>query len=89
MSRFSLRNQAKIEKALGKPYLELLLKSLKLYFETSTEIEEHYYAHLDNGKGCQIIHVPNVQKNTDSWFEFVITRKTFNVYNLAYYSAMG
>ena len=87
--RFSLRNQTKIEKALGKPYLELLLNSLKQYFLSCESIEEFYYPTLDNGKGSNVIHVPNIQKGIDSWFEFVIVSKTFNVHNLAYYSAVG
>lgn len=87
--RFSLRNKVKIEKALGKTYLELLQGSLKAYFTHEDIIKEHFYPNLDNEKGCQVIHVPSSEKGSNSIFEFVITCKKYDVYNLAYYSVMG
>jgi len=85
MSRFILRNQDKISKALGKDYVKLLLDSLKDHFNSNKEIEEHTYENLK----YKIIHIQNVQKNTDSIFEFAIVKKTFDVYTLAYYSCMS
>jgi hypothetical protein len=85
MPRYILRNQDKISASLGKDYVKLLLNSLKDHFKSNKEIEEHTYENLK----YKIIHVHNVQKNTDSIFEFAIVKKTFDVYTLAYYSCLS
>jgi len=83
--RFSLRNQQKIKDSLGEDYLNLLLASLEVHFKTTPELKRHRYATV----GYDMIHVPNIQPKTDSCFEFAIIKQTFDVLNLAYYSAIG
>jgi len=85
MARYALRNQKKITNAFGKDYTELLLKSLDFYFANAKYIEEHDY----EGENYKIIHANNVQPNTDSYFEFYLIEKKFDVYRLAYKSAAG
>jgi 5-methylcytosine-specific restriction endonuclease McrBC regulatory subunit McrC len=86
MARFSLRNKKKLVEAFDVEYYNLLIESLKAYFgDEDLVIKEHKY----EGLSQKIIHVPNVQPNTDSYFEFVVLRRRFDVYNLAYYSAAG
>jgi hypothetical protein len=89
--RYSLRNQKKIADRLGKDYLELLLKSLDAYFKDRTE-EVPEYGKTDkegNDTGMIYIMIPSVAKNSEMEFQFVLLSKTYNVYNLAYYSAVG
>lgn len=83
--RFTLRNKEKIIKAHGKDYYDLLTSSLKSYFGKTDTITEYDYARLK----YKIIHVPSIFKNSEIDFEFAVLSKTFNVYNLAYYSAIG
>lgn len=83
--RFSLRNQNKIVDSFGDRYLSLLIDSLTDYFSKHKEIEERQ---VENNPH-KFIFVPNIQPKTDSEFQFVIISKTFDVYNLAYYSAIG
>ena len=85
MKRFTLRNKEKIIKAHGKDYYDLLISSLKAFFEKTDTITEHEYSGLKH----KIIHVPSTFKNSEIDFEFAVISKTFNVYNLAYYSAIG
>jgi len=85
MPRFALRNQRKIEGAFCREYLNLLLRSLKAHFDSHDEIEELTY---ENEKH-KVIHVENVQLNTDGLFEFYMIRKTYDVYLLAYKSAIS
>lgn len=85
MSRFSLRNKDKIINSFGQRYCDLLIDSLTDHFKDNKVIEEHTY----EGVNFKIIHVPNIQPKTDSIFEFAITSKMFDVYNLAYYSAIS
>ncbi|MBR8535427.1 hypothetical protein KDU71_07630 [Carboxylicivirga sediminis] len=85
MPRYALRNQQKIQQAFGVDFLRLLLASLKEHFNSHIEIEEHTY---DNEK-FRVIHVPNVQPNTDSFFEFYVIAKKYDVYRLAYKSTMS
>lgn len=82
--RFSLRNQKKIEDTFGKDFLKWLLLSLKEYFAKGNVNEYDY----DDSK-LKIIHVPNVQPKTDSYYELYVLNKTYNVYNLAYKSSAG
>lgn len=83
--RYALRNKKKIVAALGVDYHSLLIKSLDLFFKEDEPIQEHKY----EGMNQKIIHVPNAQPNTDGLFEFAIISKRFDVYHLAYYSAIG
>lgn len=85
MARYVLRNQHKIEKAFDKEYLNLLLKSLDEHFNKYSEIKEHEYYN----EKFKVIHVDNAQPNTDSFFEFYVIEKKFDVYRLAYKSAAG
>lgn len=85
MARYSLRNQDKIKKALGDDFLKWLLLSLNSHFKSGKEIIEHEY----NNENFKVIHVDNVQPNTDSFFELFVIKKTFDVYNLAYKSCAG
>ena len=86
MKRFSLRNKDKIIIARGEKYYELLIDSLKVYFEKNIEIVEYDYESLKNNK---IVIVPSFIKNSEIKFEFAIISKTYDVYNLAYYSSKG
>lgn len=85
MARFCLRNQSKIEKALGKDFLKWLLLSVKNHFETHKEIKEYDYP----GERYKVVLCENVQPHTDSTFELYIIRKRYDVYNLAYKSCMS
>lgn len=83
--RFSLRNQDKIVQSFGQAYLSLLIDSLTDYFKDEKEIIEYPLP----GEKYNCICVPNIQPKTDSEFQFAVISKTFDVYNLAYYSAIG
>ena len=85
MSRYSLRNQSKIQEAFGEDFLLWLNKSLKDYFENTEKIEEFEY---EDG-GYNVIHVQNIQPKTDSLFELYVVSKTYDVYNLAYKGCMS
>lgn len=85
MARYSLRNKHKIKQSLGEIFLKTLLLSLNDYFKNTKEIVEHDY---ENEK-YKVIHVYNIQKNADSFFELYVLSKTFDVYNLAYKSVIG
>jgi hypothetical protein len=85
MKRFTLRNKKKIIKAHGLDYCNLLMASLENYFVTTSEITEHDY----EGLNTKIIHVPSTFPNSEIDFEFAVISKTYDVYNLAYYSAIG
>ena len=84
MARYSLRNQDRITKEFGKDYLDLLKQSLTEAFKKE-DIEEHTYENINH----KVIHATNVQPRTDSFFEFLIISKHFDVYNLAYHSCAG
>lgn len=83
--RYSLRNKAKIVAALGLNHYNLLIDSLNKYFKSIEEIPE--YDH--EGYTHKFISVPSSYKNSEMEFLFVITGKTYNVYNLAFYSSIG
>lgn len=85
MARYALRNHKKISNAFGEKYLKLLLKSLDNHFSTNEIIEEKDYP----SEKLKVIWVDNVQPNTDSFFEFYVIGKTFDVYRLAYKGAAG
>ena len=85
MSRYSLRNQSKIEKSFGEDFLIWLNKSLKDHFENANKIEEFEY----ETEKYKVIHVQNVQPKTDSTFELYVISKMYDVYNLAYKGCMS
>lgn len=85
MSRYSLRNQSKIQSAFGEDFLTWLNKSLKSHFENIDKIEEFEYENVE----YKIIHVKNVQPKTDSVFELYVISKIYDVYNLAYKGCMS
>ena len=79
--RYTLRNQDKIRKALGQEFLNALIASLFLHFQTHSEIiPEIKYI----GEPYPIIHVQNAQPKTDSFFELYVISITYDVYVLAY-----
>lgn len=84
--RYVLRNKAKLIKVFGEDYYDLLIKSLSNHFKLNNVITEFEY---ETDKRYKIIHVDNVQPHTDSFFEFYVISKTFDVYLLAYKSACG
>ena len=84
--RYALRNQDKIRNALGNEFLNVLLASLELHFQSHTEITP--IAEYKN-EPYPVIWVENAQPNTDSTFEFYIISITFDVYLLAYKSCMS
>lgn len=86
MARYSLRNQNKIKKVLGNDFHYWLIESLKARFNDNTPIIEYLYEYDTKYK---VIHIDNVQPNTDSFFELYIISKHFDVYNLAYKSCAG
>ena len=84
--RYSLRNQDKIRKAFGQDFLNCLLASLLLHFQTHPEIipiPEYM------NEPYPIIHVQNAQPKTDSTFELYIISITYDVYLLAYKGSMS
>ena len=86
--RFSLRNQHKIKQSLGSDFHFVLMRSIRVYFdsvESMEDIKEHEYASAP----YKVIHVPNIQPNTDSTFELYVISKTYNVFNLAYKSCFS
>lgn len=85
MPRFSLRNQDRLITAFDVVYNKLLLDSLTAHFSANETIVEHEY----QNEKYKVIHVDNVQPNTDSFFEFYVISKTYDVYNLAYKSCAG
>lgn len=85
MSRYSLRNQPKIQNAFGEDFLIWLNKSLKSHFENTDEIvETEFEFGIYN-----VIYVQNIQPKTDSIFELYVISKMYNVYNLAYKGCMS
>ena len=80
--RYSLRNKLKIQNALGLDFFNCLTNSLDYEFKNNNNIIEHTY----ENEPFKIIHVNNIQPNTDSFFKLYIISKTFDVYNLAYKS---
>lgn len=84
--RYALRNQNKIRLSLGIDFLNALLASLELHFQTHPEIvtEDRYV-----NEPYPVIHVQNAQPNTDSVFELYVISIKFDVYLLAYKSCMG
>lgn len=83
--RYSLRNQNKIKESLGQDFLKWLLLSLNECFSKDVAPTEYDYDNIN----LKVIHVNNVQPNTDSFFELYVIKKTYNVYNLAYKSCCG
>ena len=86
--RYTLRRKKKIAESLGEDYLALLVKSLDKYFkENSTHgtntIKE------EEAEGYNMIFVPSAFERSEIDFQFAIIKKTYNVYNLSYYSAIG
>ena len=85
MSRYSLRNQSKIQSSFGEDFLIWLNKSLKIHFDNTDKIEEFEY----EGEKHKVIHIQNIQPKTDSVFELYVISKMYDVYNLAYKSCMS
>jgi ribosomal protein L24E len=84
-NHYYLSNQDEIKDRCGEEFLELLLVSLKAYFNNNVEITEYDYP----DEKFKIIHVPNAQPNTDSTFEFYINFRYNNIYDLDYKSCFG
>ena len=85
MSRYSLRNQSKIQSSFGEDFLIWLNESLRKHFDNNDKIEEFEY----EGEKYKVIHIQNVQPKTDSIFELYVISKMYDVYNLAYKSCMS
>lgn len=85
MPRFAIRNRDKIIDSFGLKFWNTLASSLDRHFAINDKIEEHNY----DGEPYPVIHVDNIQPNTDSFFELYVVRKTYNVYNLAYKGTAG
>lgn len=83
--RFALRNKTKLINAFDEDYYNLLIESLKQYFANNETI--HSYS--VEGEKYQFIDIPNVQPQTDSFFQFAIIEKKYDVLTLAYYSCFG
>ena len=89
--RYSLRNQSKIAKSLGDDYLLLLLESLNKYFG-SLENDPEEIGEVDkygNKTNRTFLFVPSANEKSEIEFQFVLLSKTYDIYNLAYYSAIG
>lgn len=82
MARYALRNQAKIKKALGEKFLNLLIVSLDKHFE---RIDALISTHFDEEDNRTYMSVAHPQGGNGAEFLFVVIRKTFDVYNLAYF----
>ena len=85
MARYSIRNKDKLIKSFGLKFWNNLAVSLDRHFAITKKIEELDYP----GEPYKVIHVPNVQPKTDSFFELYVIRITFDVYNLAYKGSAG
>lgn len=85
MHRYSIRNKNKIIDAFGLKFWNALAASMDRYFAITKKIEEHDYP----GEPYKVIHVPNIQPKTDSFFELYVLRKTFGAYHLAYKGCTG
>jgi len=83
--RFALRNKPKLVKAFGEDYYNLIVESLRKYFSDRSTIEKYKI----DGVNYEFINVPNIQHNTDSFFQFAIINNKYDVVMLAYYSAIG
>lgn len=88
--RYTLRNQEKIAARLGDDYLKLLVDSLNSYFKNREKVPDEYGEEgVDRDAGRTYLMIPSVAKNSEIDFQFVLLRRIYNVYHLAYYSAVG
>nr|DAY57977.1 MAG TPA: hypothetical protein [Caudoviricetes sp.] len=83
--RFALRNKAKLIKSFGEDYYKLLVSSLTAFAKSSREIA----AYTVEGYTYEFINIPNVQPSADSYFQFAIVGRQYDVIHVAYYSAIG
>lgn len=83
--RCALRNQHKLIVAFGSDYIDIMIKSINEHFKLAKEIIEYTY----ESEPFKVIHVQSVQPNTDTILEFYVISKKFDMYILAYKSAMG
>lgn len=83
--RFALRNKAKLIKSFGEDYYKLLVSSLTDFAKTNREIA----AYTIEGYTYEFINIPNVQPNIDSYFQFAIVGRQYDVIHVAYYSTVG
>lgn len=77
--RFALRNKKKLVEKLGQGFYQTLINSLKNYAETNEELT---IGDKVNDKDSILVN------HKDQTFQFVIIRKTFDVYTVAYYSTI-
>lgn len=88
--RHTLKKQKEISNRLGKDYLKLLLDSLSTYFKERKEPIPEYIQSEDGKERTRIyILILSVFKNSEIEFQFILLSKTFNVYNLYYFSSIG
>ena len=87
MARYALRNQHKIKASLGEEYLKLLIDSLDQFFRKAETIDL-VKNEPDKDKHLYLL-VPSVHPSSEIEFQFVLIRKMYDVYNLAYYSSIG
>jgi len=83
MLRYALRNKSKIVEKLGLSFLDVLKQSLDKYFKENDKVEEHV------SDPYNFISVPSSQPYTETVYKFYVTRKVYDVYNLAYKSSEG
>lgn len=83
--RFALRNKAKLIKSFGEDYYKLLVSSLTDFAKSNREIT----AYTVEGYTYEFINIPNVQPSADSYFQFAIVGRRYDVVHVAYYSAIG
>ncbi len=82
--RYALRNQQKIAQKLGNHVLLDLRKSLDGYFSKDQELVVKEFPDIKPGVAMKGLLVKS-SKDEPVTHTFLITRITFNVYNLAYY----
>jgi hypothetical protein len=78
--RLVLRNQEKISKTLGSDFLSILLDSIKAFKYDATK------EHNIDGMPYKFINIRSVIPDTDTTFQFAITKRMYDVIQLSYYS---
>lgn len=82
--RFALRNKAKLIKSFGEDYYKLLVSSLTDFAKSNREIAPYTI----EGYSYEFVDIPNIQPKTDSYFQFAIVGRQYDVIHVAYYSAI-
>lgn len=78
--RLVLRNQEKISQTLGSDFLSILMDSIKA-FKYDATMEYNM-----DGVPYKFINIRSVVSDSDTMFQFAITKRMYDVIQLSYYS---